>query len=175
MKTKTITMFVLLLTACSADDGSTTEDPLTSGFIETTESSSEDGSSTTTSDAESSSDDTSESSSEGESSTGEPVGCEPDIREEHQSCGLSCVSDCGPGTVCRESYAGGWLAECETKCADDSQCSVGDVCSANHCVTPCSVDGACGEGFHCYPGKTVDGVQLEDPAHPLPHCMPLKG
>lgn len=164
---------LLLITACGSD-GDPPDDTETSGFIETTEStgseSSSEGESTETTESGS------ESSSEGEeSSTGEPVHCEPEIRSEHEPCGLSCVSDCGAGTVCRWSYAGGWLAECETKCGDDSQCSEGDVCSNNHCVTPCGPASECAEDFFCYPGKTLEGVQLEDPAHPVPHCMPLVG
>jgi hypothetical protein len=165
---------LLLITACNTSGDTPPDDPETSGFIETTESTGSESSSegdTTESGSESS------SGEESTESTGSQVGCEEPVepRGEHEPCGLSCLSECEPETVCRWSYAGGWLAECEAKCGDDSQCSDGDVCSANHCVTPCGPASECAEGFFCYPGKTLEGVQLEDPAHPLPHCMPLAG
>lgn len=162
----------LLLISCTADNGpsDTTEDPLTSGFIETTESSSGSESSSSGDDS------TTESSSSSESeSSGPSFMCEPEKRGEHEPCGDDCFVDCTENTACTWSYLGGYLAECETKCADDEQCSVGDVCSNNHCVTPCGPNRECAEGTFCYPGLHMDGTPVIDPAHPLPHCMPLAG
>lgn len=160
---------LLLITACGSD-GDPPDDTEASGFIETTESTGSESSSSSEGESTESS-----SSSEGESTTGAPVQCETEIRSEHEACGLACVSDCGAGTVCRWSYAGGWLAECETKCGDDSQCSDGDVCSNNHCVTPCGPANECAEDFFCYPGHHMNGTPVIDPAHPVRHCMPLVG
>lgn len=90
--------------------------------------------------------------------------------DEHGACGSGCDGQCGAGLTCRDSYAGGYLAECSATCDVDDDCSiVGDVCAAGWCVTPCSDAGECPDGTWCYPPAGAP-----NPAHPIPHCMPRK-
>lgn len=92
----------------------------------------------------------------------------PSTLPEHAACGSSCDATCAIGLSCRESYAGGYLAECAAPCSEDVDCdTVGDVCSAGWCVTPCGPEGECADGTFCYPPP-----EGPDPVHPLPHCMP---
>lgn len=160
-----IILCALLSTACAPADDAPGEGDSSSG------SESSDSGDPAESSGSDSSDDGSSSESE-DSSTGEPAGCDAPGLPAFAACGSGCGNACEPGLDCRKSYAGGYLAECEATCEVAEDCGEGSVCSAGYCVLPCDADRQCPDGTFCYPGTFLDGTPIDDPAHPLAHCMP---
>lgn len=169
---------ILLLVACSDDQDDTTTtsvDPSITTATSDESSSGESSESSTTDepDDSSSSDESSESDSGSSSDTGVWSCPDPSTLGMYEACGTGCDAQCGAGLVCRGNYAGGYLAECTAECTSDDECGAG-VCSAGYCVQPCGPAQECPVGTFCYPPLDSMGNPIENPAHPLPHCMPQR-
>lgn len=175
---RNIISIILLLVACSDDQDDTTStsvDPtLTTSSTSDESSSGESSESSTTDEPDDSSSSDESSESDSGSTSGEVFSCpDPSALGMYEACGTGCDAQCGDGLVCRGNYPGGYLAECTSTCTTDDECGAG-VCSGGYCVQPCGPAQECDAGTYCYPPLDSMGNPVENPAHPLPHCMPQR-